>query len=151
MAHIGSRPSAGRRRVLALWLAGAMLWPHAAAADGALAVGLPGDVAKEGVAMGWVINSENEGWARARALQFCLEFMDAPPATRALCKVIKTFRGECVAIALDPEAGTPGVGWAVAAAVKKAESDALAACVNTAGAERQKFCKVTVSRCDGKK
>ena len=102
-----------------------------------MAIGLPGDVAKEGVAIGWVINSDSERTAHERALRGCLDFKDAPATTRALCKVIKTFRGECVAIALDPEAGTPGVGWAVAVSMQAAETDALAACVSTAGAARQ--------------
>ncbi len=131
-------------------LAAIALWPSAGAAEGALAVGLPADVAKEGVAMGWVINSANEGAARAKALEFCLDFKEAPASTRALCKVVQTFRNECVAIALDPEAGTPGVGWAIAASVQTAEQEAMSACLATAGRDRQKFCKVTVSRCDGK-
>ena len=125
-------------------------WPRAGAADGALAIGLPRDVAKEGIAIGWVINSDSEGSAHERALRGCLDFKDAPATTRALCKVIKTFRGECVAIALDPEDGTPGVGWAVAMSMQAAETHALAACASTAGAERRQHCKVTVSRCDGK-
>ena len=138
------------RRLVSALLGGALLAPCAACAEGALAVGLPTDVAKEGVAIGWVINSENEGWARARALEFCLDFKDAPPTTRALCKVVRTFRGECVAIALDPDAGTPGVGWGVAVEKDAAEREAMSACKATAGANRQKFCKVTVLRCDGK-
>jgi hypothetical protein len=150
MPQFGARPSTRRRMVSALGLIVASIWSHAAAADGALAVGLPGDVAKEGVAFGWVINSDSEDNAHERALRVCHSFMDAPASTRALCKVIKTFRRECVAIALDPEVGTPGVGWAVAVSIEAAESDAMAACVATAGATRQQYCKVTVLRCDGK-
>jgi hypothetical protein len=138
------------RVVSALGLAAILAWPQTGAAEGALAIGLPGDVANEGVAIGWVINSDSEGTAHERALRGCLDFKDAPANTRALCRVIKTFRGECVAIALDPESGTPGVGWAVAISMQAAETDALAACARTAGAARQQFCRVTVLRCDGK-
>lgn len=145
----GARPS-WPYRMAAVALLAVAAWPRAGAADGALAIGLPRDVAKEGIAIGWVINSDSEGSAHERALRGCLDFKDAPATTRALCKVIKTFRGECVAIALDPEDGTPGVGWAVAMSMQAAETDALAACVSTAGAERQQHCKVTVLRCDGK-
>jgi hypothetical protein len=131
-----------------LGLLAAVVWPHASVAEGALAIGLPGDVAKDGVAIGWVINSDSETTAQERALRVCTDFKDAPATTRALCKVMKTFRGECVAIALDPEAGTPGVGWAVAVNMQ-AESDAMAGCAATAGNARRQFCKVTVLRCDG--
>jgi hypothetical protein len=131
-------------------LLAAVAWPRVAAAEGALAIGLPKDVAKEGIAIGWVINSDSPDTARERALRGCLDFRDAPATTRALCRVIKIFRGECVAIALDPEAGTPGVGWSVAMSMQAAETDALAACASTAGAERRQHCKVTVLRCDGK-
>lgn len=137
-------------RVAAVGLLAALSWPRAGAAEGALAIGLPGDVAKEGIAIGWVINSDSPDTAHERALRGCLDFKDAPATTRALCRVIKTFRGECVAIALDPEFGTPGVGWAVAASVHAAESDALAACASTAGSARREQCRVTVLRCDGK-
>ena len=101
------------------------------------------------MAIGWVINSDSERTAQERALRVCNDFKDAPATTRALCKVMKTFRGECVAIALDPEAGTPGVGWAVAVNMQAAESDAMAGCAATAGDARRQFCKVTVLRCDG--
>jgi len=144
-------PRASWSRVVgALAMMAALAWPRAGAAEGALAIGLPSDVAKEGIAIGWVINSDSEETAHERALRGCLDFRDAPASTRVLCKVIKTFRGECVAIALDPEAGTPGVGWAIALSMRTAETDALAACASTAGAERQQHCRVTVLRCDGK-
>ena len=74
-------------RSLAICLAvlAAVAWPRDGAAEGALAVGLPGDVAKEGVAFGWVINSDSEGTAHERALRGCLDFKDAPATTRVLC------------------------------------------------------------------
>ena len=149
MRRRGVRPS-WPRTLSVVGLLAALAWPKVSSAEGALAIGLPGDVAKEGIAIGWVINSDSEGTAHERALRGCLDFKDAPATTRALCRVIKTFRGECVAIALDPEEGTPGVGWAVAVNMQAAETDALAACVSTAGAARQQHCKITVLRCDGK-
>ena len=148
MRHHGARPTWPRTGA-ALALLAALAWPRVGAAEGALAIGLPNDVAKEGIAIGWVINSDSPDTAHERALRGCLDFRDAPATTRALCRVIKTFRGECVAIALDPEAGTPGVGWAVADSMQAAETDALAACISTAGAARRQHCKVTVLRCDG--
>ena len=149
MPMFGAWPSTWLRMFGVLGLLATLAWPHPGAAEGALAIGLPGDVAKEGVAIGWVINSDSEKTAQERALRVCNDFKDAPATTRALCKVMKTFRGECVAIALDPEAGTPGVGWAVAVNMQAAESGAMAGCAATAGAARRQFCKVTVLRCDG--
>jgi hypothetical protein len=148
MPRFGVTP-AWFRVVSALGLAAILAWPQTSVAEGALAIGLPGDVANEGVAIGWVINSDSKGTAHERALRRCLDFTDAPADTRALCRVIKTFRGECLAIAIDPESGTPGVGWAVAISMPAAETDALAACARTAGAARQQYCRVTVSGCDG--
>ena len=149
MPPFGAAP-AWSRMVAAVGLLAALAWPQTGVAEGALAIGLPGDVANEGVAIGWVINSDSEGTAHERALRGCLDFKDAPADTRALCRVIKTFRGECVAIALDPESGTPGVGWAIAISMQAAETNALGACAATAGAARQQFCRITVLRCDGK-
>src|SRR5258708_40073134 len=90
--------------------------PLPAAAHGALAVGLPDDVAKKGVAIGFSFDYGNRAEAEARALQECQNFMDAPPATRELCRVIDAFANACVGIALDPDPGTPGVGWPTAGA-----------------------------------
>lgn len=126
-----------------------MACPHTGRAEGALAIGLPADVAKQGVAMGWVINYPTREEAHAQALRHCREFKDAAEATRGLCKVIEAFRDRCVAIALDPEYGTPGVGWAVAASQPTAERSAMDKCLATAGRDRQAFCRVTITRCDG--
>lgn len=120
-----------------------------ARADGAIAVGLPQDVAKDGVAIGTSWNYANPDGANARAMQECLSFQDAPADTRKLCRIVQTFSRECVAVAIDPEAGTPGVGWSVAATQPTAEDTAILNCRNTAGPERQEHCKVTVSHCDG--
>lgn len=123
--------------------------PSQVRADGAVAVGLPADVAKEGVAFGWAINSATRQQAERDALGQCHAFLDAPKPTRDLCAVLRAFKDECIAIALDPEAGTPGVGWAVLPAKQAAEAKAMADCRATAGTAREGFCKVTTSRCDG--
>jgi Domain of unknown function (DUF4189) len=133
-----------------LGLDGPPLRVRQASADGALAVGLPADVARQGVAMGWAINFSSRQEAQAQAMKDCRNFKDAPEATRSLCKVVESFRGQCVAIALDPELGTPGVGWAVAGAQPAAEGAAMAACVASAGRDRQKNCEVAVAKCDGR-
>ncbi len=120
-----------------------------ARAEGAIAVGMPADVAAEGVAFGWVVGYKTRQEAEREALKQCHEFKEAPESTRALCAVMRTFRNECFAIALDPEAGTPGVGWAILPSSQAAQSKAMADCRATAGREREKHCKVTSARCDG--
>jgi hypothetical protein len=127
--------------------AAALLSPLPAAAHGALAIGLPDDVAKKGVAIGYSYGYGVRTDAEERALKECRAFVDAPPATRELCKVVDMFANECVVIALDPEAGTPGVGWAIGGRTAATEL-ALQRCVDTAGESRKGFCKVMDTRCD---
>jgi Domain of unknown function (DUF4189) len=132
-------------------LAGAMLHPHAASADGALAVGLPSDVAKQGLAMGYALNYANSEAAQEVALKRCREFRDAPQATRDQCKIVEKFSKRCVAIALDQDSGTTGLGWSVARSQEAAEGGAMEKCAETAGRKRQEFCRVTLTSCDGRR
>ena len=60
-----------------------------------------------------------------------------------------TFKNQCIAVAMDPADGTPGVGWAVAADLRTTEAEALAKCEATAGPGRRAACKVDSSGCDG--
>jgi hypothetical protein len=118
-----------------------------ARADGALAIGLPSDVAKQGFASGYSYDAENMDAARKTALDYCRR---APTSERArsLCSIVETFATKCVAVAMDPKAGTPGVGWSVAENRLAAENEALARCAATAGQERRDACKVSNSNCD---
>lgn len=119
-----------------------------ARADGALAIGLPSDVAEQGFASGYSYNAGNIAAARETALEYCHK---APTndRTRALCSIVETYTRKCVAVAMDPKPGTPGVGWSVAENKLTAESEALARCAATAGAGRREACKVSNSNCDG--
>lgn len=120
-------------------------------AEAALAVGLPADVAKQGLAMGWALNYPTKEAAQAEALKRCRNFQDAPQSTKDLCKVMESFRQRCLAVALDPENGTTGLGWAVAKDQKQAEDRAMDRCVDSSDKKRRDFCRVTLTRCDGKK
>lgn len=123
------------------------LWADVARADGAIAIGLPSDIAKQGVAVGTAWNYDDADGANTRALKECKGFMDAPPETRKLCKIVKTFTNACVSVALDPKAGTPGFGWAVAPVESGAAEAAMKNCKDTAGRDRQKYCEVTIKHC----
>ena len=144
-----SRSLAGVILALAV-LTFTVLQPDRGNADAALAVGLPPDVAKQGIAMGYALNYASREAAQAEALKRCREFRDAPQATRDLCKIVENFRDRCVAIALDPEAGTTGLGWAVAKTQPLAEEIAVEKCADSAGKKRRDFCRITFTRCDKK-
>jgi hypothetical protein len=128
-----------------------------AGADGAVAVGLPANVAKEGVSIGVAINIETADAANAAALKSCR----TPPArtvsntpvttkTSRLCKLYASFHDQCYAYAFDPQDGTPGFGWAVADDQRGAEKQALDNCEKTAGPARRAACVIVKAACDGK-
>ncbi len=132
----------------AFFLAATFLWPNIAAADGALAIGLPPSVAKDGFAYGYTFNIPDSDKARERALEACRTSKAAPDSARSLCRLIGSFHDECVAIAMDPEDGTPGVGWAIAKDKQTAERRALDTCAATAGDGRRGACRLDKSACD---
>jgi hypothetical protein len=118
-------------------------------AAGALAVGEPDDVAKQGLSMYTEVNSETSERAQRLALEGCKKI--GSPASKALCKVVSTFSNQCAAEAMDPQEGTPGFGWAVANTSEEAKKQALASCRGTAGPTRQDACVVGDKAlwCDG--
>src|SRR5262249_26996678 len=130
--------------VALLFCGGAMLAPNASHAAGALAVALPPDVAKGGFSYGYSNDNADANHAEARALDACRTTKDAAKDVnlRSLCKVIQDYSNQCVAVAMDPAAGTPGVGWAVANDLMAAERQALGKCMDTAGPGRRAACVV---------
>jgi Domain of unknown function (DUF4189) len=125
--------------------------PATGFAAGALAVALPPDVAKGGFSYGYANDKADDETAAARALELCRTTKDAAndPKLRSLCKVIQNYSDKCVAVAMDPAEGTPGVGWAVAVDKRSAEHDALVKCEATAGQGRAAACEISHSDCDG--
>jgi TIR domain-containing protein/uncharacterized protein DUF4189 len=125
--------------------------PATSASAGALAVALPADVAKSGFSYGYSNNYADAAQAAAHALDACRTTKDAAKDAnlRSLCKVVLNYSNQCVAVAMDPEAGTPGVGWAVANDLQSAENQALAKCQETAGPGRRAACVTDHSACDG--
>jgi hypothetical protein len=123
-------------------------WPGLAAAEGALAVGVAGDIAKDGYSLGIKVDGETAAKAAEIALDWCRNH--GSERTRPQCKIIARFHHECAAEAYDPAPGTPGAGWAVARDKETAEKAAMSKCVATAGKSRRGFCKVASSLCDTK-
>jgi len=121
-------------------------WSHGAVAEGAMAIGVTGNITKDGYAIGININSSSEAEARDAALKYCKSH--GSDVARAKCEIFATFRNQCAAEAEDPQPGTPGAGWAIAADKSAAEKMAMTNCLATAG-DRGSFCKVVTSVCDG--
>jgi Domain of unknown function (DUF4189) len=115
-------------------------------AAGAIAVGHPPDVAKRGISMGFSTNRDTMDDAKARSMILCKNSGTA--TSSILCEVVATFENKCVAVAIDPQAQTPGFGWAVADTEQASKNDALSNCQATAGPTRQNACKITDSYCD---
>jgi Domain of unknown function (DUF4189) len=138
-----------RRLVSSTTVIGLVIASSPALAVGSVAIGLPGDVAQGGFAMGITYNYGDQGASDAEALKQCLNFMDAPDATRALCKVYTHFTNQCFAMAMDPEPGTYGFGYKIASSQSLADSGAMNDCKNTSGADRKTFCQVSYRTCDG--
>jgi hypothetical protein len=129
-------------------LAALIIPAPSAFAAGAVAVGQTGNVAKDGIAIGWATGSVNKERAESVAKQKCLDFKDAPQATRKRCRIVNSFENQCLAIALDPKAGTPGYGYAVRATRADARAEAMSRCRETAG-NRAQHCVDSDSSCDG--
>ena len=142
--------TAGAFLVLSLFC-GSALGPSLSMAAGALAVGLPADVVKGGFTYGYSNNNDGVDPADSKALNACQTTKDAKndAKLRSLCKVIIDYSNVCVAVSMDPAAGTPGVGWAIAGDLRSAEAMALKKCEETAGPGRAAACVVDHSGCDG--
>jgi hypothetical protein len=98
---------------MALSMTASALWLMAddlCMAAGAVALGEPADIAKDGVAIFTQVNAANAKIAKERALAGCKALPNSSNTSKALCKIVATFENQCVAQALDPQNGTPGFG-----------------------------------------
>jgi hypothetical protein len=117
---------------------------------GAVAIGEPADVAKDGVSMGYNSNKTTMDEAKARALAKCKTNSSVP--SKALCKIVATFSNQCAVEAIDPRAGTPGFGWAIADNAQDAQKQAMANCRESDGPAHQDGCQFSAETpvaCDG--
>lgn len=116
--------------------------PSVARAHGALAIGIPESVQRNGFAIGFAWDKATIDIARVDALRACLELQTVPPQARGLCRIVATFSRQCVSIANDP--GGAGWGWAVEATRAAAQAKALGSCVSTV----RKSCSIAATQCD---
>lgn len=132
----------------ALATGGSAFFSRQVSAYGALAVGLPQNAARDGLAFGWALNHRSKEEAEEKATEHCRASNQSEAAV-AMCRVVETFAEECLAVALDREPGTRGVGWSVRQSLEVARAEAIAKCSATATPTREKFCELVLSRCDG--
>jgi hypothetical protein len=111
-------------------------------AAGAVALGQPSDIAKDGVAIFTFVKASSAELAKKEALAGCKALQGASDTSKALCKIVATFENQCVAESLDPKSGTPGFGWAMARNSRLAKEQALSNCRDTAGPKRQDACVI---------
>ena len=88
-----------------------VLWQSHAFVEGALAIGLTGDIAKDGYSIGSAVNYATKEEARAQALDKCRS--NGGPTTKQNCKIVINYSRQCFVEASDPQPGTPGAGWAI--------------------------------------
>jgi hypothetical protein len=103
-------------RASALWL----MADDLCMAAGAVALGEPADIAKDGVAI----------------LLRSMQLMQKSPRN-APWRVARRYRIPRTPPKLDPQNGTPGFGWAMAPNSKDAREQALSNCRDTAGPTRR--------------
>lgn len=134
---------------------GLMLCSSHAGADGALAI-TPPDHFATGFTSAYVVNTANFDAAANYALLKCrendreMQLRFSVPIVRDRCKVVKVFRRQCFAVAVDETNGRgSGAGWAVEDDLSVAESKALAMCRTNADPGRQELCQVAKWSCDG--
>jgi hypothetical protein len=125
------------------------LWAAPGNAAGALAVGVAPGGAQNGFAYGVTRGQATNASAGEHALTACKNAKESNAAAQSRCALIGKYSNQCAVIAMDPKAGTPGVGWAIAADSAAAAHQALASCEATAGPGRAGTCTVSGTRCDG--
>jgi hypothetical protein len=121
-----------------------MAFPVLALGHGAISIGRLDAAVQDGIALGVAYDMRTEAEARAQSLQACKGVKNAPASARAMCNIVKTFRRQCVAIALDPDGAGESWGWATASTLADADKIALRGCRTSV----TQFCVITVSGCD---
>jgi hypothetical protein len=120
----------------------------AASADGAIAVGQSGTPPHHEVAVGLSTDFATANAAAADALARCKASAGVKASTLRRCKVVQTFKNKCIAVAMDPGAGSSGFGFGIAKSRSGARNAAVVQCGQTADRGRAKQCKVLGTDCD---
>jgi hypothetical protein len=90
---------------MALSMTASALWLMAddlCMAAGAVALGEPADIAKDGVAIFTQVNAANAKIAKERALAGCKALPNSSNTSKALCKIVGTFENQCGGAGVGP-------------------------------------------------
>jgi hypothetical protein len=127
----------------------AVPWPSASLlADGALAVGMPDNNPRNGFR--YASNSDmspaearSDAMARCRASKY--------PKTGQACRLIETFKNQCVAVAFNGNPTTPStaVGWGIAQDSQTAQDRATTMCETMRGGHGRDCHLDGDATCDG--
>jgi hypothetical protein len=122
-----------------------------ARAFGAFAMGgNPVDATSRGVAVGAAVNSLTTKVATATALKNCRTGPTSPTESKALCKLVTTFRHEWLSIAIDLAPRMSGFGWSIDPDKSSAERSALDQCKVASPDDRSQYCVISLSTHDEK-
>ena len=138
----GRLKSKGAALLLGLGMAASVGSAHA---EGIIALGVPADVAADGVAIGVAVRMTLDE-AQKEAMSQC-KLSEATDSTISLCAIAGTFTNRRVSVAYNPKDGTTGFGWAIADDKGAAEKQAMANCETADGALG--LCVIGGSACDG--
>jgi hypothetical protein len=109
--------------------------------EGAFSVGIPEGGLRDGFAYGLANSYPSREIAEERSLAECrrqAERFGVPPSR---CKLVSSYRKQCVSIAFDGK--ERWAGWAIAATAEQAAADAIKACL-----EGAKNCVTSNTDCD---
>lgn len=115
--------------------------PSPASSEGALAIGIPESGLREGFAFGWRIAAPSAASAETGAIEECRRQAQNFGVPVERCKIVASFRGQCVSVALD--GNERWAGWAVG----KTREEAIASALKSCG-EGARNCKTFDADCD---
>jgi hypothetical protein len=107
------------------FLAASVGWATASLAEGALAVGMPQGDPQNGLKWDALVDKSNPGPLVMTACRAAHN-----PRAAAACVLIRTFKNQCVAVAVNGDLKSPvsAAGWAIAPNSAKAIKGAIARC-----------------------
>jgi hypothetical protein len=122
---------------------------YSCVAAGAIAIGVPADVARDSISIWTAVKEAATDQATEKALAGCKAV--GSNASKALCKIVATYSNQCAAAAFDLQSVTPGWGWAIADNSMAAKKQAMTNCHAMTGSAGRDACEVVSNGdwCDG--
>ena len=116
---------------------------------GAFAIGGSTADSEHGFAAGYSWNHATKEQAEAKAMAQCKSYpSEAPELTNAKCAVVANYSHAWFVIAMDPDAGQTGFGYAINSDRATAESTAMGQCKASSPEARKSHCSIAASKLD---